>query len=347
MKKKTYYWGLIMVLPYTLLICSCKDSILAKELEGTWTTSFITSYDDGTKSYIDEQITFKKDDPNKDGGTFFEIRTGKEELDEDEDNIKYRWISKIEGTWEINIEDLVLHYNISTLDVEVGKEDVDFKLKNEALGKALLNSDLGSLIMGGMYLNNNLYKELKKGTYKDMFRYYKKINDDTNNNGVSFPEIQIDESIMSYETSDMGRIKYTRVDGKPLNNEKTNRKNGSSPKRENDVSSLSGNQYPDNDYEESEYSYHFSGYIDKYEIEMFLNIDDDKVDGYYYYGTQGPDKRIYLSGQYINKDDGYQLSLRCDNQDTFDGISDDYRYSGEFTNTNNKRLSFNLRIMNE
>ena len=321
-----------LLLLIATMLYSCKDSKLAKEMEGTWTTSYVTSYEDGTKSYVDEQITFKNDDTNKDGGSFFEIRTGKEEIDEDEGNIKYRWISKIEGTWKINIEDLVLYYNMSTLDVEVGKEDVDFKLKDEALGEALLSNNLGSLIMGGMYLKANLYKELKKDAYRQLFRYYQKSNNDVNDNGILFSEVQINGSVLSYNTSDMGRIEYHRVRG------------GISPKHNNNNSSLSNNENNYNNSEEFSFTHQLSGYVDKYKIYMFLNIDDNgKVSGYYYYDSQGPDKLIDLSGIYQQSDGTNQLTLNCDNQDIFDGYIDDTKYSGEFTNTNNKKLFFNLR----
>ena len=51
LRQKAYF--LIIV----LTIVSCDDSKTAKDMEGTWTRSYITPYEDGTKSHIDEQIT--------------------------------------------------------------------------------------------------------------------------------------------------------------------------------------------------------------------------------------------------------------------------------------------------
>lgn len=314
----------VLLVLITTTLYSCKDSKLAKEMEGTWTTSYVTSYEDGTKFYIDQQVTFKNDNPETDGGSFIEIRTGKGEIDENEVNAKFRWVSKIEGTWEINIEDLCIHYNISTLEVEIGEDDVDFKLKDDAW----LWNDLETWIAQGMYLKNNLYKEFKKIIYKQLFRYYEKNNNDLSNNGISFSEVKIHGSVLSYNTSDMGRIEYHRV----------------SPKHNNNDSSLSNNE---NNYINSEdfgFTHQLSGFIDKYKVYMFLNIDDNgNVSGYYYYDSQGPENRIDLSGLYKQSDGVKQLTLNCDNQDIFDGYIDDIKYSGEFTNTSNKRLLFNLR----
>ena len=44
-------WG--MLLTYIILVSSCKDSKLAEDMEGSWSTSIITSYDDGTKGHCD------------------------------------------------------------------------------------------------------------------------------------------------------------------------------------------------------------------------------------------------------------------------------------------------------
>lgn len=292
---------------------SCKDSKIAQEMDGTWTTSYVTSYEDGTKSFVDEQITFKEDASINAGGTFFEIRTGQEEEDEDEVNATYRWVSKIEGTWEVNVEDLVLNYNISSLNIEIGKEDVDFEIKN----KALLLNDWGSLIVGGLYLRDNLYKEIKKGVYKQMFRYYQNVNNYTKENGSSFSDIQIQGNILSYETEDMGRIKYTRI-GDNLGNDEVTK---------------GTNEYRSNA------SHQLSGFIDKYEIVMVYNLwEGGKVSGYYYYTSQGPNKKINFSGQL----QASKLTITCNNQDVFDGYLEDDNYSGMFSNARGNYLEFKL-----
>lgn len=313
MKNKRTNIAIVLLLLTSFCCFSCKDAEIAKEMEGTWTTSYVESFEDGTKSYIDEQITFINDNPETDGGSFVEIRTGNEELDEDEVHAKYRWASRIEGTWEINIEDLVLHYNISTLEVEIGKDDVDLDIS----GEAWIKYDWGSLLMGGLYLNANLYKELKKEVYKNLFRHYKEINDNSNNDGNVFPNVQIKGSILSFETSDMGRIEFSRIEDEVNKVDKTNK-----------------------------YSYNFIGSIDKYNITMYFNIDDnDKVHGYYYYDSQGAEKKIDLSGRIIKMNDSSQLILNCDNHDVFDGYLDENTYSGVFSNSRGSELSFNMNMI--
>lgn len=342
---KRHNYGMALMLLITSILYSCDDSKLAKEMEGTWTTSYISSYEDGTKSYIDEQVTFKNDNADKDGGSFYEIRTGKEELDEDEVNVKYRWISRIEGTWVINMEDLVLNYNISTLEVDVGKEDVNFDFK----GKAYLWNNWGSLLMNGLYLNNNLYKELKKSCYKEMFRYYARVRNYTKDNGFSFSNVQIKGSILSYETDDLDRIEYSRVkDGQSFLYSKNDGVTEIENKEEDNIYSSSSNvENNDNNYDNSDYTFRMTGFVDKYKIYMFLNIEDDgKVSGCYYYDSQGSENSINLSGQYKETDETHQLILNCDNQDIFSGYIDDTKYSGEFTNSSNKCLNFNLRKIN-
>ena len=198
----------LLVIAVVLVLCSCKDTKIAKNMEGTWKRSYVTSYEDGTKSHVNEQITYNYDasDKENDGGTFVEICTGQEEADDDEFNAKYRWVSKIEGTWKIELGNLYQHYNISTLEVEIGKDDVDLKVKDEAW----LWNDWGELLSAGLYAQQTFYKDLKKNTYKELFRAYKRLNNQDNQD-IGFPDVQINGSVLSYETSDMGKVKFYRV----------------------------------------------------------------------------------------------------------------------------------------
>jgi len=217
--------SVLLVISIVLMICSCKDSEIAKDMEGTWKRSYITSYEDGTKSYVDEQISFQYDaaDNEKDGGTFMEMCTGQEETDEDEINAKYRWVSKIEGTWKIELGTLYQHYNLSTLEVEIGKDDVDLKIKDEVW----LWNDWGDLLTAGIYAKQTIHENLKKETYKELFRSYKRLNNQ-NNQDIGFPNVQIDGSVMSYDTGDMGKVKFYRI--KERSSQKINRRDGAADK---------------------------------------------------------------------------------------------------------------------
>ncbi len=198
----------LFVLSFLLTLCSCKDTKIAKDMEGTWKRSYVTSYEDGTKSYVDEQVTFTYDasDEENDGGSFVEICTGQEEVDEDEANTKYRWVSKIEGTWKIELGTLYQRYNLSTLEVEIGKDDIDMKIKDEAW----LWNDWWNLLTAGLYAKQNILENLKKETYKELFRSYQRQNA-AYKQDLGFNDVQIHGNVMSYETSDMGRVKLYRV----------------------------------------------------------------------------------------------------------------------------------------
>lgn len=199
LRQKAYFFIII------LTIVSCDDSKTAKDMEGTWTRSYITPYEDGTKSHIDEQITYKYDasDEEKDGGSFVEICTGQEEEEEDNILYKYRWISRIEGTWKIEFGYLYQHYNLSTLEVEIGKNDL--KMNAEGFG-----FDFTSLFPQEFLLLTDVYQDLKKGTYKQLFRSYKRLNSQDNRE-LGFADVQVKGNILSYETGDLGTISFHRV----------------------------------------------------------------------------------------------------------------------------------------
>lgn len=189
-------------------------------MEGTWKRSCVTSYDDGTKSHVEKQLTYTYDttDKKNNGGTFCEICIGQEETDEDDLNTKYQWVSKIEGTWKIEMGTLYQHYYLSTLEVEIGKDDIDLKYKN----RAWLWNDWGEVFLDRVNTIQNIHENLKKETYKELFHTYNSFNEE-NKLDIGYPNVQVDGDEMSYETSDMDQVRFYRIDDKTnkLNEEKT------------------------------------------------------------------------------------------------------------------------------
>ena len=204
--QKTIIQTACLLLMVMMIGSSCQDSKIAEEMVGTWKGNHVVSYDDGTKSYQEEIVTYKRNDGKDDGGTFTEVSTGKEEIDDDEVNVKYKWISRIEGTWEIKEGNLYQHYNLSTLEVEIGDDDIDYNFNNVNL----FLTDFDVLFAQGMYLSQNLQKDLKKDTYKTLFRYYKNQNIQ-DKDGAGFLNVEVNGDMLSYETID-GRVNYVRVE---------------------------------------------------------------------------------------------------------------------------------------
>lgn len=235
--RRTFYHRtyVTFVILLVLMLCSCKDSKIAKDMEGTWKRSYVTSYENGTKSHVDEQISFHYDatDKKKDGGTFVEMCTGQEETDEDEISAKYRWVSKIEGTWEIKMGNLYQYYNMSTLEVKIGKDDVDWKINDIWLWDDWLG------LMKDML---DIYKELKKEVYRQQFNIYENINNQYNED-IGFLDVRIKGDVLSYETSDMGRLEYYRV--KEKRTQDKNRKIIKGDNKQNDDMTTENSSYKD------------------------------------------------------------------------------------------------------
>lgn len=314
--KKKMVWG--MLLTYVILLNSCKDSMLAEDIVGSWTTSFVISYDDGTKGHRDEQLTFKRDNSSNNGGVFYEKIYFEDEIENEEGNIKYKYVSTIEGTWEINKENLHLHYNISKLEVRLNKKDIDFDrkyIKVDFWGTS-------SSVFEEGYEQDQFIKELKKSAYKKLFNYYKSLNEDTENNDYTYQNVHIQGDVLSFETPEMEKKEYNR-----------------------ESENVSSMDEEDNTKEDDDYQHQRCGVIGEYKIVMCYDIDkDNNVSGYYYYESQGPEKRISFTGKIIIIDSKEQLTLRCNNRDIFDGYFDENRayYTGDFSNINNNKLEFVL-----
>jgi hypothetical protein len=311
----------LFVLSFLLTLCSCKDTKIAKDMEGTWKRSYVTSYEDGTKSYVDEQVTFTYDasDEENDGGTFVEICTGQEEVDEDEANTKYRWVSKIEGTWKIELGTLYQRYNLSTLEVEIGKDDIDMKIKDEAW----LWNDWWNLLTAGLYAKQNVLENLKKETYKELFRSYQRQNA-AYKQDLGFNDVQIHGNVMSYETSDMGRVKLYRV--KERKERQPNRKDvtdipmkQSEENTDNDTEKLSVEnvEYLDNVVNQGTNTYVPSNMLDGDPATAWaVNLDNASFDSDKLYGpvfTLNCSKlsQIIIRNGYAKSQDAYKNNARA------------------------------------
>lgn len=191
-----------------LVLTSCNDEKLAKQLEGTWRSSYVATYDTGIKDRVEQVMTFQYDgnDESKDGGTFVEELYGNAkdiELMFVDGTVDCRYHCFIRGTWSVDFGDLYLTYNVNTLEVEVNQSDVDLKLKRF--------TDQMNMVSYMMETwsdpRDDLIKEIQKNIYKELFHLYKRQNTDDG----AFVDLEVSETKMSYETSDIGRMKFRKV----------------------------------------------------------------------------------------------------------------------------------------
>ena len=107
-----------------------------------------------------------------------------------------------------------MKYDISSLEVKVGKDDVKYELDHSQAFKYGLESGFSSLfdldyILGAdFYLSENLYKEIQKESYRDLFRYYKNMNQQYDD-GLGYKNLKVDDYTMSYSAED-GDYTYHR-----------------------------------------------------------------------------------------------------------------------------------------
>jgi len=90
--------------------------------------------------------------------------------------------------------------------------------------------------------------------------------------------------------------------------------------------------YMGDDYSVEGYQ-HLNGSISEYGITMDINIDENSVEGTYYYHSQGSSKKMTLSG-YIEGSDVYLEEYDPEGSNTgfFSGTFDGRTYEGTFTN---------------
>ncbi len=188
----------------TAVFVSCKDSEMAKQLDGAWTGGYNVSYDDGSKEHVNETLEFSyNENSENDNGTFTEVLDGKMHISDDDGTMVCKYRSRIEGRYEVLAGDLYLYYNMSTLAVDVDENDIDIsfdhaldQLEYEAASMEYITSTLRSP-------KEEMAKEAKKEILQNLFHQYKQTDEDT-----GFLDLKVSDSEMSFETEDMGRFTF-------------------------------------------------------------------------------------------------------------------------------------------
>lgn len=206
MKKIDRLLVLVSALSALISICSCSDNYYAKELNGKWATAYVISYSDGEKDSITEYVTFKyMPDSKIDDGTFTEIRYYcTNEIEGEDFNYTLKFNTSISGKYEINLGDLSLKYDVSTLVVNLNDNDVHKRYVSSDQALAALGPALAYAIYG-YDPEDDFSTSLKKETYKNLFEYYEEVSSTES----GFTDLIIDNGRMSYDIAN-GRIEYIK-----------------------------------------------------------------------------------------------------------------------------------------
>lgn len=197
----------LLQLVFCLLLISCNDVKLAKQLDGTWKSSTMQwSYDDGRKEEVVITITFSYSEERNDDGTFVEELSGivkDVDLEVLDGSFNCNYYSRIKGRWEIIWGDLYLYYNVNTLEVDVNQNDVDLSIYNISDQLDMLSYTMGTWSDP----RETLSKEAKKDIYKNLFHAYNSDSDDK-----AYTGLKVSGGTMSFEASDVrGRVKFERI----------------------------------------------------------------------------------------------------------------------------------------
>lgn len=212
------------------ILSSCEDAKLAKAVDGKWEAN-ITLKDEYGTPYTQRQIyDFKYQESNdKNGGIVTEstITSMTEEVDDIE--VSYTATSTIKGEWEVIFGDLYFTYNLSTLDVAI--TNVDYQLSENADFSTKMDyaeAAIGMALLGQELINKDeLTEDIRKNAYQSFYEDYESSNNE--GDGSYYEDLKIGNNVMSFKTSDIGRMELKRVKTSAKRN-KTEAKNKSSKK---------------------------------------------------------------------------------------------------------------------
>ena len=168
-------------------LSSCDDSRLAEAADGTWEGSFKMKDEYGTPFM--QHLTYEFEhikSGDTDGGRFTEYRTMQRKEQESGITVTYTLKYQVEGEWEIFINDLYLTYDLQSIEVTV--EDLK----------------CSSFFVGINYLT----EEIRKNAYKMIYDDCEAVN----NGEGCYANFEVDDNTLSFDTSDLGRMEFSRVD---------------------------------------------------------------------------------------------------------------------------------------
>ena len=196
---------LATILLCSLALISCNDEKLAKQMEGTWETSYSANYDDGSENVVQTMTFHYDEDSMEDDGTFVEVLSGTiRDTDLDVDGtLTCRYRFRITGRWSVYMGDLSLTYNLNDCEVEVNRSDVNLHLNNfeDHLSMETYKRETGEDPL------DDIVKEARKNAYEELYQQYRQHNAEDG----TFVNLKVTDNEMSFETSDLGRMIFRRV----------------------------------------------------------------------------------------------------------------------------------------
>ena len=216
---KKNLWFTITILGFSLLGCE-NYAKLAQSAQCIWHTTMQGRDYEGTPFTQELWYKFVYMPENvKDGGTFIEETTFPYSSSGDGMSIRCYVTTSIQGEWEILEGDLWLTYNLNSLNITIPK--LDYKITNYEIWMESQESTTDIFNQFATFLGmlggkepevdkNALAEEIRKDIYPEVYFEY----EIENNEGIGscYENLQIENDILSFTTSDVGRISLKKVE---------------------------------------------------------------------------------------------------------------------------------------
>ena len=191
-----------------LSLVSCTDADLARQADGLWYVKLNVKDEYGIPHTEEQYLRFNYvESDDKDGGTLTETVLMHLSEDVDDYTVTYDVRSEIKGEWEVLLGDLYVNYDLYSLNVEIS--NIDYSPSKTANILAQINA-LGDI--WDMELNRESIKEeIRKEAYKMLRSEYQKNSSDVEDDGPYYPDLQIEEDVMTFTTSDVKTIHLKRI----------------------------------------------------------------------------------------------------------------------------------------
>ncbi len=191
----------VIILIFTTILVGCatsNDVEKAKQSEGIWSAKFSFPNPEGTR--IEQTITYTLTDVDGNKGALTEHRRWLFDELRDDAKITYHATSVVNGWWDVYNGDLYLHYELSTLKVNIDSFRVSAR------------DDVSPEIAIGINKYRDTYLQRVVDEMRDylrdaMIEDYKRYDIQ----GATYFNLAIQNDSLYYTATDLGRVGFKKI----------------------------------------------------------------------------------------------------------------------------------------
>ena len=219
MKKSIW---LVLALP--LFIFSCSKESISDKIIGTWKTDWTDKLSKPLKELnVNEGISFFEEPGKKDQGLFESAFIGTVDYKDKKNETIVEYMITVPGTWTVvDGDDLVLHYDITKIKVNVSHEKQDKNITGMIgdVASDIFAGNWGGAIDNviGTVTSGDVNSKIDQEASNQLTKYFRELLTKRNKEKVTYQDVEVDDMNMVCDPVGWfsSKITYYKTDNEPV-----------------------------------------------------------------------------------------------------------------------------------